>query len=45
MEKAVPTHDDLRLLRVWAIQSGGDLVELKEQPYDTEAVLQELLAR
>src|SRR5207248_11699537 len=26
------------------IQSGGDVVEMTEQPYDTEAVLQELLA-
>ena len=30
---------------IFLIQSGGDLVEMKEQPYDTEAVLQELLAR
>jgi hypothetical protein len=30
---------------IFLIGSGGDLVEMKEQPYDTEAVLQELLAR
>jgi hypothetical protein len=30
---------------IFLIQSGGDLVEMKEQPYDTEAVLQELLAK
>jgi hypothetical protein len=29
---------------IFLIQTGGDLVEMKEQPYDTEAVLQELLA-
>lgn len=30
---------------IFLIQSGGDLVEMKEQPYDTEDVLQELLAK
>jgi hypothetical protein len=30
---------------IFLIQSGGDLMEMKEQPYDTEAVLQELLAK
>jgi hypothetical protein len=30
---------------IFLIQSGGDLVEMKEQPYDSEAVLQELLAK
>src|SRR6516164_9589575 len=30
---------------IFLIQSGGDLVEMKEQPYDTEALLQELLAK
>ncbi len=30
---------------IFLIQGGGDLVEMKEQPYDTEAVLQELLAK
>src|SRR5260370_14370959 len=30
---------------IFLIQSGGDLVEMKEQPYDTENVLQELLAK
>jgi hypothetical protein len=30
---------------IFLIQSGGDLVEMKEQPYDTEAVLQQLLAK
>jgi hypothetical protein len=30
---------------IFLIQSSGDLVEMKEQPYDTEEVLQELLAR
>lgn len=30
---------------IFLIQSGGDLVEMKEQPYDTEAMLQELLAK
>lgn len=30
---------------IFLIQSGGDLVEMKEQSYDTEAVLQELLAK
>jgi hypothetical protein len=30
---------------IFLIQSGGDLVEMHEQPYDTEAVLQELLAQ
>ena len=30
---------------IFLIQSGGDLVEMKEQPYDTEDILQELLAR
>ncbi len=29
---------------IFLIQSSGDLVEMKEQPYDTEAVLQKLLA-
>jgi hypothetical protein len=29
---------------IFLIQSGGELVEMKEQAYDTEAVLQELLA-
>jgi hypothetical protein len=30
---------------IFLIQSGGELVEMKEQPYDTEDVLQELLAK
>lgn len=30
---------------IFLIQSNGELVEMKEQPYDTEAVLQELLAK
>jgi hypothetical protein len=30
---------------IFLIQSGGDLLEMKEQPYDTEDVLQELLAK
>src|SRR6516164_9639703 len=30
---------------IFLIQSGGELVEMKEHPYDTEAVLQELLAK
>jgi hypothetical protein len=30
---------------IFLIQSGGELVEMKEQPYDSEAVLQELLAK
>src|SRR6516225_11056162 len=30
---------------IFLIQSGGELVEMKEQSYDTEDVLQELLAR
>jgi hypothetical protein len=30
---------------IFLIQSGGDLVEMKEQSYDTEDVLQELLAK
>jgi hypothetical protein len=30
---------------IFLIQAGGELVEMKEQPYDTEDVLQELLAR
>ena len=30
---------------IFLIQSGGDLVEMKEQPYDTEDMLQELLAK
>ncbi len=30
---------------IFLIQIGGDLVEMKEQPYDTEDVLQELLAK
>ena len=30
---------------IFLIQSGGELVEMSEQPYDTEAVLQELLAK
>lgn len=30
---------------IFLIQDGGDLVEMREQPYDTEDVLQELLAR
>lgn len=30
---------------IFLIQSGGDLVEMKEQPYDREDILQELLAR
>lgn len=30
---------------IFLIQSSGDLVEMKEQPYDTEDVLQELLAK
>jgi hypothetical protein len=30
---------------IFLIQSGGDLVEMKEEPYGTEAVLQELLAK
>jgi hypothetical protein len=30
---------------IFLIQSGGELVEMKEQPYDTEAVPQELLAK
>ncbi len=30
---------------IFLIQSGGDLLEMKEQPYDSEAVLQELLAK
>lgn len=30
---------------IFLIQSGGELVEMTEQPYDTEAVLQELLAK
>jgi hypothetical protein len=30
---------------IFLIQSGGDLVEMKEQAYDTEDVLQELLAK
>src|SRR5438477_5155334 len=30
---------------IFLIQSGGELVEMKEQPYDTEDVLQQLLAK
>src|ERR1700716_3634934 len=30
---------------IFLIQSGGELVEMKEQPYDSEEVLQELLAK
>jgi hypothetical protein len=30
---------------IFLIQSGGDLVEMTEQPYDTEDVLQKLLAK
>jgi hypothetical protein len=30
---------------IFLIQSGGELVEMKEQPYDTEDVFQELLAK
>ena len=30
---------------IFLIQSGGDLVEMREEPYGTEAVLQELLAK
>lgn len=30
---------------IFLIQSGGELVEMKEQPYDSEDVLQELLAK
>lgn len=30
---------------IFLIQSGGELVEMTEQPYDTEAVLPELLAK
>jgi hypothetical protein len=30
---------------IFLIQSGGGLLEMKEQPYDSEEVLQELLAR
>src|SRR5947208_12743767 len=30
---------------IFLIQSGGDLVEMIEQPYDTEDMLQELLAK
>jgi hypothetical protein len=30
---------------IFLIQSSGELLEMKEQPYDTEAVLQELLAK
>ena len=30
---------------IFLIQSGGELVEMTEQPYDTEAMLQELLAK
>lgn len=30
---------------IFLIQDGGELVEMKEQPYDTEDVLQELLAK
>jgi hypothetical protein len=30
---------------IFVIQSGGDLVEMTEQPYGTEADLQELLAK
>src|SRR5260370_10390702 len=30
---------------IFLLQGGGDLVEMKEQPYDTEDVLQQLLAR
>src|SRR5262249_44826461 len=30
---------------IFLIQTGGDLVEMKEQDYDSEKVLQELLAR
>jgi hypothetical protein len=30
---------------IFLIQSGGELVEMREQPYDSEAVLQELLAK
>lgn len=30
---------------IFVIQSGGELVELKEQPYDSEDVLQELLGK
>src|SRR5262245_61646719 len=30
---------------IFLIQSGGDLVEMTEQPYDSEDVLQELLAK
>jgi hypothetical protein len=30
---------------IFLIQSGGELVEMKEHPYDTEDVLQELLAK
>ena len=30
---------------IFLIQTGGELVEMKVQPYDTEEVLQELLAK
>jgi len=30
---------------MFLIESGGGLVEMTEQPYDTEAMLQELLAK
>jgi hypothetical protein len=30
---------------IFLLQAGGDLVEMNEQPYDTEDVLQELLAK
>jgi hypothetical protein len=30
---------------IFLLQSGGDLVEMREQPYDSENVLQELLAK
>jgi hypothetical protein len=30
---------------IFLIQNDGELVEMKEQPYDTEDVLQQLLAR
>jgi hypothetical protein len=30
---------------IFLIQSGGDLVEMTEQPYDNEDILQELLVK
>lgn len=32
-------------MAIYLIEKGGNLVELKERPYDSEAYLQELLAR